>query len=371
MCPAFVKAFSFLFRQRADTWTITSGLSRLTNFYVLMKRVFCFGEMLLRMSPVLNGVWIKNAAIPVYIGGAELNVANALAKWAVPVQYCSAVPDNYLSKEILSDLQKKNIDTTPVIFSGNRIGAYYLPQGTDLKNAGVIYDRAYSSFSELKPGSINWMEMLKDACWFHFSAISPALNEDAAMVCREAVMAASKMGITISVDLNYRAKLWQYGKKPVEVMPELVQYCDMVMGNIWSANSLLGIELDTTIHNKKSKEAYLHLATVTANNIFQAFPQCKRVANTFRFDAGDGIQYYAALNEKGEQYVSREFSIDKVVDKVGSGDCFMAGLIYGKYSNNGPQQIVDFSAAAAVGKTQEIGDATKQSVEDVNKRLSK
>lgn len=336
-----------------------------------MEKVFCFGELLLRMSPALHGAWIRDTSMAVYVGGAELNVANALAKWAVPVQYCSAVPDNYLSREILSDLQQKNIDTTAVIFSGNRIGTYYLPQGTDLKNAGVIYDRAHSSFSGLKPGSIDWGKLLKDACWFHFSAISPALNEDAALVCKETVMAASKMGITVSVDLNYRAKLWQYGKKPVEIMPELVQYCDIIMGNIWSANSLLGIQLDEEIHHKKNKDAYLRHATITANAIMELFPQCKTVANTFRFDAGNGIQYYAALNEKSEQYVSEEFSIDEVVDKVGSGDCFMAGLIYGKYNQLTSGQIIDFAAAAAIGKTQETGDATKQSVEDVHKRLNK
>ncbi len=335
-----------------------------------MKKVFCFGELLLRMSPALHGEWIKHASMAVHIGGAELNAANALAKWHVPVQYCSAAPDNYLSGEIIANLQQKNIDTSPIIFSGNRIGAYYLPQGTDLKNAGVIYDRAYSSFSELKPGTIDWDDMLKDAGWFHFSAISPALNENVAMVCKEALMAASKKGLTISVDLNYRAKLWQYDKQPGEIMPELVQYCDLIMGNIWSANSLLGIELDANIHDKKSKTAYLDHASATANAIMKRFSKCIAVANTFRFDAGDGIQYYAALNDASGQYVSKEFCIDKVIDKVGSGDCFMAGLIYGKYNKYQPQQIIDFSASAAVGKMLEIGDATKQSVDDIQKRLN-
>jgi len=336
-----------------------------------MEKVFCFGEILLRMSPALHGAWIKNASLSVHIGGAELNAANALAKWNVPVQYCSVMPDNYLSKEIAADLQQKNIDASSIIFSGSRIGTYYLPQGTDLKNAGVIYDRAYSSFSELKPGTIDWDDMLHDAAWFHFSAISPALNENVAMVCKEALVAASKKGITVSVDLNYRAKLWQYGKQPVEIMPELVQYCDVVMGNIWSANSLLGIELDANIHNKKSKEAYLQHATNTAGALMQQFPKCKMAANTFRFDAGEGIQYYAALDESAGQYVSREFCMDKVIDKIGSGDCFMAGLIYGKYNNHQPQQIINFAAAAATGKMLEIGDATKQSVDDVYRRLEK
>lgn len=334
-----------------------------------MKNVFCFGEILLRMSPALHGEWIQHASMPVYIGGAELNVANALAKWNIPVQYCSAAPDNYLSKEIIADLQQKKIDTTPFIFSGNRIGVYLLAQGTDLKHAGVIYDRAYSSFSELKPGTIDWDEKLKDATWFHFSAITPALNKDMVALCKEALTAAKSKGITVSVDLNYRSKLWQYGVHPVDVMPELVQHCDIVMGNIWSANSLLGIEVDEHIHDKKSKEAYLEHAANTANAIFRQFPVCRSVANTFRFDTSTGIQYYATLNEVSGQYVSQEFRPHGVVDKVGSGDCFMAGLIYGKHNNQPSQSVIDFAAAAATGKMYEAGDATRQTVDDVLKRL--
>ncbi|HRI22987.1 MAG TPA: sugar kinase [Panacibacter sp.] len=330
-----------------------------------MKKIFCFGELLLRMSPLLNGEWIRSAVMPVHIGGAELNVASALAKWNIPVQYFSVLPDNYLSKEILGHLSKKNIDVSPVQFSGNRIGSYYLPQGTDLKNTGVIYDRAYSSFSELKPASIDWDQLLGNAEWFHFSAISPALNADAAMVCKEAVAAAFKKGLTISVDLNYRSKLWQYGKQPVEIMPGLVQYCDVIMGNIWSANSLLGIALDKNIHDKKSKAAYLGHASETAENIMLQFPICKTVANTFRFDEGAGIEYYASLNMHNTQYVSPEFCTATVVDKVGSGDCFMAGLIYGLYKGHMPQNIVNFAAAAATGKLQETGDTTQQTIEQV------
>ncbi len=190
--------------------------------------VFCFGEILLRMSPALKRDWIHKASMLVYAGGAELNVAAALSKWNVPVKYATAMPDNYLSKEIMKELRSKNIDTSAIHLSGNRIGVYYLPQGADLKNAGVIYDRANSSFSELKPGMINWDEALKGCSWFHFSAISPALNDNVALVCKEALKTASAKGLTISVDLNYRAKLWQYGKRPPQIMPEMVKYCQVL-----------------------------------------------------------------------------------------------------------------------------------------------
>jgi 2-dehydro-3-deoxygluconokinase len=335
-----------------------------------MKKIICFGEMLLRMSPALNRQWIQHAFMPVYIGGAELNVAAALAKWNLPVKYCSAIPDNYLTREICEELTSDGIDVSSMIFSGHKLGFYYLSQGADLKQGGVIYDRAYSSFWQLKPGTINWNEILDDVSWFHFSAISPALNENVAAVCKEALQVASSKNITISVDLNHRAKLWQYGKHPTEIMPLLAEHCDVIMGNIWSANNLLGISVDEAIHDKKSKTAYLDHATITANSIMQRFPKCKIVAQTFRFDHNDEIKYYAALNDANHQYVSKEFCTDDVIDKIGSGDCFMAGFIYGLYTQLSLQHTINYAAAAAFGKLHEIGDITKQTVEDVEKILN-
>ncbi len=335
-----------------------------------MKKIICFGELLLRISPALNRKWIHDASVPVYIGGAELNVAAALAKWNTPVKYCSVIPDNYITKEMCEELALKGIDISSIIFSGNKLGFYYLSQGADLKQGGVIYDRANSSFSELKPGTINWNEILNDVSWFHFSAISPALNENVADVCKEALAFASSKNITISVDLNHRAKLWQYGKHPTAIMPALVEHCDVIMGNIWSANNLLGIDVDEFIHNKKSKAAYLDHATTTANAIMQQFPKCKTVAQTFRFDHENGIKYYAALNDAHQQYVSKEFHTDVVLDKIGSGDCFMAALIYGLYNQLSSQHTINYAAAAAFGKLHEIGDTTNQTVEDVEKIMN-
>lgn len=336
------------------------------------QKVFCFGELLLRMSPSLERQWIQSNQMPVYIGGAELNVATALANWNVPVTYSTALPEHYLTQEILEELRSKNIGTDTVHFSGNRIGTYYLPQGADLKNAGVIYDRAYSSFWELKPGMINWDEMLDGCSWFHFSAISPALNEIAPAVCEEALRAAKAKGIIISVDLNYRAKLWKYGKEPNEIMPLLAEYCDVIMGNIWAEEKLLGIPVDNGLVEQDQKELYLAHSRKTSLAILDKFANCRVVANTFRFDAGDGgIRYYATLNTISAQTVSAEFATDKVVDKIGSGDCFMAGLIYGLYHEHAPLEVIDFAAAAAFGKLQEKADATSQKVENVNEILKK
>ncbi len=325
------------------------------------KKVLCFGELLLRISPAVNEQSEKQPVL-VYVGGAEVNVATALAGWDVPVKYCTVLPDNFMAKHMMHYLEYHNIYTSSVLFSGNRIGLYYLERGADLKGS-MVYDREHSSFSELKTGMIDWDRVLHDVSWFNFSAISPALNQNVADVCLEAVQAAAKRNITISVDLNYRSRLWKYGMQPHEIMPALVDYCDVVMGNIWSANTLLGTAVDANIHDKKSKQAYLDHATATSLAIMQRFPKCKTVANTFRFDsANNHLLYYTSLFTDGKAYHSPEFSCEGVVDRSGSGDCFMAGLIYGFYNQHSPQEILNYATAGAFGKLQEFGDATGQDV---------
>lgn len=332
-----------------------------------MSKVLCFGELLMRLSPQLDGVWISHNNMPVFIGGAELNAATALANWDIPVSYCTAMPDHYLAKEVVESVEAKGIDTSRIHFSGNRIGTYYLPQGADLKNAGVIYDRAHSSFWELRPGQLDWDAILDGVNWFNFSAISPALNENVAAVCKEGAEAASKKGITVSIDLNYRAKLWQYGKQPHEVMPELVALCDVVMGNIWAEEKMLGIPVEESIPDEK--EAYLAQSQKTAEEILKRFPKCRQVANTFRFDRAEGLHYYATLYTNSQLFVSTQYETKTVIDRVGSGDTFMAGLIYGNYHKHLPQEVIDFAAAAAFNKLFIKGDASTASVEDIRKGI--
>jgi len=332
-----------------------------------MKKICCFGELLLRISPDVNGDWLHSNTLPVHLGGAELNVATALAKWNVPVKYISAAPDNYLSRQLTTHIAKMGIDTNDFIYAGNRIGTYYLPQGSDVKNAGIIYDRAYSAYAELEPGQVDWEKLLQDVSWFHFSAIDPAVSAKAAAVCKEVLQIASAKNITISVDLNYRSKLWQYGKEPVEVMPELVAYCDVVMGNLWAAEKMLGIPVDADL--KSEKEAFVQHAQKTSVAVMQQFSKCQQVANTFRFDPDDSITYYATLYRDNELYVSKEFVATSIVDKVGSGDCFMAALIYGNQHGFSGQQTIEFAAAAAFDKLFIKGDATSSTVEDIKKRM--
>lgn len=334
-----------------------------------MSKVCCFGEPLLRLSPALGREWIRTASLPVFVGGAELNVARALALWDIPVSYCSVLPDHYLSAEIIEFLGSEGIDTSAILKSGPRIGIYYLPQGADMQHRGVIYDRANSSFAGLQAGMLDWEQILKNVSWFHFSAICPALAAGVADTCEEALLACRKKGILVSLDLNYRARLWKYGESPVEVMKRLAPYAHLMMGNIWSASDLLGIPVDPGIHEKKSKQAYLLHGRETALKIIERYPSCQTVASTFRFDEPAGLRYYACLDTRESQWFSREWEGIKVVDRVGSGDCFMAGLIYGHFWKKNPAEALAFAAAAAVDKLQEQGDATTHRVEYIESTL--
>lgn len=335
------------------------------------EKVLSFGEILLRICPDLDGQWLQEHQLPFYVGGAELNVASALALWNVPSAYLSAMPDNAITSQIVKYLNAKNVNTQSMVFDGERLGLYYLPKGKDLKNAGVIYDRANSSFSDLKVGQINWDSVFEEVTWFHFSAICPAINQSIADVCMEALKAASDRKVTISFDLNYRAKLWKYGKDPIEILPELTKYVNLIMGNVWAANKMLGISLDEDLEKEGpyAKDTLLRQAMATSKDIMRLFPECKAVANTFRFDHYKGIRYYSAIYTAERLIVSEEYLSEEIVDKVGSGDCFMAGLIYGCYHQLPIEETLNFATAAAYDKLFTRSDATKSTISDIKKRM--
>ena len=330
------------------------------------KGILCFGELLLRICPDTDANWLKENNLPCYVGGAELNVASALALWELPASYMTAMPDNLMSRQLENYIQEKGIDTSPIKFQGKRIGLYYLPKGEDVKHAGVIYDREHSAFAELEPGTINWAQVFEGISWFHFSAICPALSASVAAVCKEALQYASAHGIFVSLDLNYRAKLWQYGKQPIDVVPDLAPYCDLIMGNIWAAELMLGIPIKEGLKELDLKSAYLEQAKFTSMELMKRYPKCKIIGNTYRFDVqGKGIKYYTTLYGPDKFYFSAEYSTPDFIDKVGSGDCFMAGLIYGFYRGDGYQETLDFATAAAFNKLFIASDATSTSVAEI------
>ncbi len=345
-------------------------MSELLNKDYRAGTVLNFGELLLRITPDAKGYWLNTHNIPVFVGGAELNVATALALWNVPSRYFTALPQNGLTVQIAQFLEDKKIDTSTIFHHGSRVGLYFLTQGQDLKNDALIYDRAHSAFAELTTGIIDWDKVLDGVTWFHFSAICPAISQSAADVCKEALEAASRKGITISLDLNYRAKLWKYGKQPIDVVPELAQYCDLIMGNVWAAELMLGVKVDELVTESGQKSLYVKEAQNSSEAIMKQFPKCKAVANTFRFDANNtDVTYYTVLYTNDKPYLSGEHASPYIIDKVGSGDCYMAGLIYGFYNQFNPQQIVDFATAAAFTKLFVNSDATDKSVEEIEKAI--
>ena len=326
-----------------------------------MNKVVAYGELLFRITP--NP---KEFSAEFSLGGAELNVATALAAWGTDISYVSRLPENVLSKSIESLVQGLHIDTSRMLWGGERIGIYYMAPGGDMQSHSVVYDRKYSSFSELQPGSVNWDEVLEGAAWLHWTAITPAINANAATLCHEMLVAARSKNIMISTDLNYRRLLWKYGKLPHEVMPELVKYCDVIMGNIWSATDMLGIEWDEKDLVRGDKTSCGNMALQVAESMGQQFPQCKKMAFTFRFtEPNGGLNYFATLYNGSELLHSTSFKRDTVVDSVGSGDSFMAGLIYGMLQNMPDQELINFAAASAVSKLNIKGDANTTPLKEI------
>ena len=348
---------------------LTSILPMLNQGKKLTGTILTFGELLLRICPDITGSWLTTNSLPVFVGGSELNVATALAVWGLPSRYLTALPRNPMAGQIIASLEALKIDVSSTFYHGSRIGLYYLTTGQDLKHDSLIYDRAHSAFSELNTGMIDWDSVFEGVELFHFSAICPAISQQAADICLEALLVASERNIMISIDLNYRSKLWQYGKTPEQVMPELVSYCDIIMGNLWAMDTMLGIPVDPAIHSHSSKENYLYEARQSAALVMTRFPLCRFVANTFRMDHSGGLNYYGSLSTADYQYVSAEYHLPNEINRVGSGDCFMAGLLYGLYREMSAQETLDFATAAAVAKFTVAGDAIDLSAGEVRRRI--
>jgi 2-dehydro-3-deoxygluconokinase len=322
--------------------------------------VLCFGEILLRIQPN-----IQSNSAEIFMGGAEANVAASLAAWKIPVQYSSCLPQHELSSNILEQLTSSGIDCTKMLWGGERIGVYYLQQGKDMKSAGVIYDRKYSSFASLKPNSINWHQLLHGVTWLHCSAITPAIAVHHPAILEELLFAAKQQSITVSMDLNYRSKLWQYCRSPSQFMHPLMKYCDVVMGNLWAAESLLDIPSSIKESNGKSQQELVEAAGKSFLQIHQQWPHIQTMAYTFRMEQ----TYFGVLQHGRDMAVSKQFALSNIVDKVGTGDSFMAGLIYGLVNKYNPQQTIDFAAAAAVSKFGVKGDFNSTSLSAVQQLI--
>jgi 2-dehydro-3-deoxygluconokinase len=321
------------------------------------ENVLVFGELLLRFSSAEDQFISKNHIVSLFPGGSEANVSASLGQWNIPCAYLSCVPDNALAANALESLQNLGVDTSKSVLQGSRMGLYFLLSANGLTSGEVVYDRKYSSFSDLKPGVIDWDKVMKGHTWFHWTALTPALNDGMAAVCKEALDAARKNGLKISIDLNYRSRLWDYGKQPIEVMPELVQYCDVIMGNIWAVNKMLGIPVAEHLDRQTTSDEYRKHADASAKEVFKNFPHCKHVAYTFRFmDNPKHNLFYGTYHTPEASFCSPILETNDVVDRIGSGDAFMAGLIYGLTSTTDGQEIINKATSSGYQKLFVKGD---------------
>lgn len=324
--------------------------------------IVTFGEIMMRLSPS-GALRLRQAhTMDVVYGGAEANVAIALANFGLPVQYVTRLPQNELGISCLQSLRQHGVDCDFVAHGGDRLGLYFLEAGAGNRPAQVIYDRAHSAFATIDQTAIHWESTLAAARWFHWSGISPAISAGAADVTARGVAAARQAGRTISCDLNYRHSLWQWGASPATVMPDLVEQCDVLAANA----AHLMLDIPDLPPGRTPAEALEVCAALSAR-----FPNLKQIAMTCREATSTAAQQYTAvLWQEGRQTVSPTFSLDRIVDRVGAGDAFMAGLIYGLlHTPDDPQRIVNFAAACAVIKHTIAGDALLSGVEEVERLL--
>lgn len=328
-----------------------------------MGRVVTFGEIMLRLAP--NGYYrfFQNDQMQATFGGAEANVAVSLANFDIDTSFVTKVPDHAIGQGAVADLRSFHVDTSDIVYGGNRLGIYFLEKGASQRSSLCIYDRAHSAIQEADLNDFDWESILKDAEWFHFTGITPALSRNLVLICEEACKTAKTKGIKVSCDLNYRSKLWN-PTEAKEAMTRLCRYVDVCIANEEDAKDVFGIEApDTDIENGKlDKAGYRHVAEqLTAMFGFE------KVAITLRSSISASDNDWAGMLYTDKQcYYSKTYHLH-IVDRVGGGDSFAAGLIYSLLQNKPSQETIEFAAAASALKHSIEGDFNRVSVMEVER----
>lgn len=321
-----------------------------------MATVVTFGEVLLRLSTGDSQRFTQSNSFEVQYGGSEANAACVLSQWGVQAEHVSQFPDNDLGDAAMQSLRKFGVDVSHSTRSPHRMAIYFLEHGNSLRAPKVVYDRFDSAFANLRPSDFDWDEILKDAKWFHWSGITPAISATAAQACKDAIGVARKKGITISGDINYRRVLWQYGKTPLDVMPELIEQCDVVIGGLTDFENSLNIKATGETAFEK-----------VCSEVQKKYPQVKKIANTLRETHHASHNQLQGVLWDGKKLVhSKTYTLSPITDRIGSGDSFMAGLIYKTMRNETNQELIDFATAAAAYKHTVPGDVLQASVEEIS-----
>lgn len=328
-------------------------------------KIVTFGEIMLRLATPRFERFSQISHFEATYGGGEANVAISLANFGLSVDYITRLPDNDIGKACLMNLRKHNVGTDNILFGGERLGIYFLETGAVARGSKVIYDRANSAISAIQTGMIDWDNVFEGATWFHWTGITPAISEGAALVCGEAIDAANRKGITVSTDLNYRKNLWKWGKKASEVMPGLVAGCDIILGNEEDADKVFGIHpkgVDVTSGNVEA-DAYESVC----RQLRERFPKAQKVIITLRGSINANHNTWNGVLFDGDRlYKSPVYDITHIVDRVGGGDSFMAGIIYGLLTFKGDdQRALDFAVAASCLKHTIHGDFNLVTVKEV------
>ena len=335
-----------------------------------MNPVITFGEMMIRLSTPNYERFSQSNCFNVHYGGGESNVAVSLANFGISVEFVTRFPKNDLADAAFLELRKRGVGTQNIIRGGERLGIYFLETGAVARASNVIYDRMNSSFSEVKPGMFNWDSIFEKASWFHWTGISPAVSQSAADTCLEAIIAAKEHGITISTDLNYRKKLWKYGTGSNEIMEELTKYCDIILGNEEDAKKHFNIHPeDVDVRDAQSVDAIRYQSV--CRQLKQRFPNAKKIITTLRGSTNANYNTWSGILYNGKDfYTAPVYNITDIVDRVGSGDSFMAGLIYGLMTwPEDDEKALHFATAASCLKHTIHGDANLVSIDEVNKLM--
>ncbi len=332
-----------------------------------MPKIITFGEIMLRLSTPGYLRFGQAKQFDATYGGGEANVAVSLANYGMDAKFVTRLPENDIAKACLKDLRSYGVDTSSIVYGGDRLGIYFLETGAVARPSKVVYDRANSSIATIKPGDIDWKKVLEGADWFHWTGITPALSQGAADVCLEAIKAANAMGITVSCDLNYRKNLWKYGKKASEVMPALVEGCDVILGNEEDADKVFGIKPEGFDVTSTGGQIDQRGFQSVGEQLMKRFPRAKKVIITLRGSINANHNTWGGVLWDGKTlYQSPRYDITHIVDRVGGGDSFMGGLIYGLLTYTGDdQKALNFAVAASCLKHTIFGDYNQVTVAEV------
>jgi 2-dehydro-3-deoxygluconokinase len=326
--------------------------------------VATFGEIMLRLAPPGFERLLQSPQFIATFGGGEANVAVAIAQFGGRSRFVTVVPPNPITDAFVGELRRFGVDADHIMRGPGRFGLYYVEPGANQRPSKVVYDREYSAIALAQPGSIDWKSALSGTSWFHITGITPAISKTAAALSLEAMRAARELGATVSLDLNFRKNLWNWGKKASEVMPDLTRLADVCIANEEDCQQALNVNVDINVESgtlDRGKYAAL------AEQVVAAFPNLKFLAITLRESRSASDNGWSACLYNGREFrLSRKYEITHIVDRVGGGDSFAAGLIYGLTQRQSDQDALEFAVAASCLKHSIPGDFNRFSVAEVN-----